>query len=378
MKIMMVAPYFYPKIGGMENYVFNISKGLKEKYGKKIVVITSNHKEKKYIEEEIEGIKIYRLPIWFKISNTPINPLWLFYIYRIIKKEQPDIINVHSPVPYISDITSIVSGKIPFITTYHSGSMIKEKNILNFLIFLYESFLLMFLFKKSINIICYSPDYIKRNLKKYGMKVKYIPPGVDMNIFKPSNQKNTNDVLYVGRIEKNSDWKGIKYLLEAILIVKQTKSDISLRLIGSGDRIEYFKKYTKKIGIDKNVKFIGVKTNKDLSKEYQLSSVTVLPSVTESESFGIVLIEAMACKKAIIGSNIGGIPYVINNKINGFLTEPKNSKQIAKAILKIISNRNLTRKLGENGYKKVKKDFTLENQVKRTHELFTTIYEKYK
>ena len=124
MKIMIVAPYFYPKIGGMENYAYNIGKGLKEKYGWEVVVVTSNHEERKYKEEQMDGMKIYRLPFWFKISNTPINPMWLFSIHKIQKEEHPDIINAHSPVPFISDITSLIAGKIPLVTTYHSGSMI--------------------------------------------------------------------------------------------------------------------------------------------------------------------------------------------------------------------------------------------------------------
>ena len=125
MKLLVVAPYFFPKIGGMENYSYNISKGLKEKYEWDVTIITSNHIEKKYKEERIDGMNIYRLPYWFKISNTTINPMWLFSIHKILIEEHPDIINAHSPVPFISDITSLIAGKIPLVTTYHSGSMIK-------------------------------------------------------------------------------------------------------------------------------------------------------------------------------------------------------------------------------------------------------------
>lgn len=373
---MVVTPYFFPKIGGMENYAYNISKGLKEKYGWEVVVITSNHEQKKYSVKNIDGLKIYRLPTWFKLSNTPINPLWLFGIHRIIKKERPDIINVHSPVPYISDVASIVSGKIPFITTYHSGSLIKETSALNPLIFLYEYLFLRLLFRRSTKIICYSPDYIKHNLKEYKTKVRYITPGIDASIFKPSKRKATNDVLYVGRIEKNSDWKGIRYLLDAIMLVKKTKPDISLRLVGSGDRIGYFKEYANSLGIADNLKFVGVKTGKELSKEYQNSKVIVLPSVTESESFGIVLIEAMACKKPVIGTRIGGIPYVIDDRINGFLVEPKNSKELAKVITTVINKPKLAKIMGINGYKKVKDNFTWNKEIKKTNALFINLIHK--
>lgn len=373
MKIMIVAPYFYPKIGGMENYAYNISKGLKEKYGWKVVVITSNHEEKKYKVEIINGLKIYRLPAWFKMSNTPINPLWYFNIKKIIKEEKPDLINTHSPVPFIADITALVAGKTPFVATYHSGSMIKGIGTLDPLIYLYESLLLKLFFGRSTKIICVSPDYIKKNLERYKMKVKYISPGVDTKIFKPLKRRPINDVLYVGRIEKSSDWKGIKYLLDAISIVKSIRPNVSLRLVGLGDGVEDFKKYSVVLNISKNITFVRPKMGKEIVREFQKSKMLVLPSTTEAESFGIVLIEAMACKKPVIGSKIGGIPYVIDNKVNGLLVEPKNSKQLAKAIIKILKNPNLARYMGKNGYIKVTGFFQWDEKVKETNQVFQEI-----
>ena len=150
MKLLVVTPYFYPKIGGLENYAYNISKGLKDKYGWEIVVITSNHEEKKDKKEELNGMKIYKLARWFKISNTPINPMWYFQIKNIIKKEKPDVINAHIPVPFISDVTARVCGDIPFILTYHTGAMmLKGKLLEDLLIKFYESSILKAILKKS-------------------------------------------------------------------------------------------------------------------------------------------------------------------------------------------------------------------------------------
>ena len=373
MKVVVIAPYFPPHIGGMENYAYNIGKRLKEKYGWEVVVVTSNHEERKYKEEQMDGMKIYRLPRWFKISNTPVNPMWLFSIRRILIEERPDIINAHSPVPFISDITSLTAGKIPLVTTYHSGSMIKPSSIWNPLIFLYELLFLPMIFRKSQKIICCSPVLMRQNLKKYKDKANYVTPGVDTKVFKPSRERSTNDVLYVGRIEKNSDWKGIIYLLEAILIAKRIKPDISLRLVGSGDRVEYFKMYAQKLGINKNVKFVGSKIINELILEYQNSKVIVLPSITDSEQLPAVLLEAMACKKPVIASDVGGIPFVIDNDANGLLVPPKDPKALAEAVTKILNNSELAKKMGENGYKKVKENFTWEKQIKKTNDFFTEI-----
>src|SRR5258706_8385452 len=107
MKLLVVTPYFYPKIGGLENYAYNFCIGLKKRYKWDIVVITSNHKNKKDIVEKINGLKIYRLAPMFKLSNTPVNPFWYLKIKKILKSEKPNFINAHTPVPFIADMAAL-------------------------------------------------------------------------------------------------------------------------------------------------------------------------------------------------------------------------------------------------------------------------------
>ena len=369
-KLMIVAPYFYPKIGGLENYAYNIGIGLKRKYKWDVVVITSNHLKKKYKEEKINGLKIYRLPYLFKISNTPINPLWYFQIKKIIEKEKPDVINAHTPVPFISDITSAVKGKIPFILTYHSGSMKKGKLSADIVINFYEKCLLPMLISRSNRIIC-SSDFVKNNMfKKYSKKTLTIAPGIDIKKYKPNFKLNpSNKLLYIGKIDKSSEWKGIKYLLEAIKIVKNSIPSIQLTLVGEGNQIKYFKDYSRKIGIEKNVLFVGEKKGQDKIKIIQSSNTLILPSISNAESFGIVLIEALACQKSVIGSRIGGIPYIIEHNKTGLLVSPKNEYKLSKAILSIIKNTKLHNKLSQAGREKVISKFDLDQLIDKTGEI---------
>jgi len=372
MKILIVAPYFYPNIGGVETYIYNRCIGLKEKYKCEIVVITSNQKEKKYSVENIKGMKVYRLPHLFKISNTPINPFWYFTVKKIIILEKPDLINAHAPVPFLSDITSHVTGDIPYILTYHAGSMKKNKFVADMILGFYERFFLNALFSKSKLIITTFPPKIFPQLYKYHKKIIQISPAVDLKIFKAKKTVAKKTLLYVGRIEKTSEWKGIKYLLDAVAIVKKDIQDIELILVGSGDAINDYKNYAKKQGIDHNTQFVGALKGKTLAKQYNNANIVILPSTSNAESFGTVLIEAMACKKPVIGSRIGGIPYVIDNEKNGLLVEPKNAQQLAHAIKRILKNGKFAEKLGGNGYKKVVENFTLEKQLVKTYQTFTS------
>jgi glycosyltransferase involved in cell wall biosynthesis len=301
--------------------------------------------------------------------------MWYFQIKNIIKKEKPDVINVHTPVPFISDITARVCNDIPFIVTYHTGSMmLKGKLLEDLLIKFYESSILKVTLKKAKKIIC-SSDFVRFDfLKDYANKTITITPGVDLNRFKHKISNFKNKILFVGNLKKVEKYKGLEYLLSAVNIIKKNIKDVKLTIVGEGDYTIYYKKLCKDLEIERNVEFKGILYNKNLVKEYQKTNVFVLPSLFDS--CPLVLLEAMACKKPVIGSNIGGIPYVIDNGKNGLIVPPKDSEALAKAIIKILKNPQLAKKMGENGYKKVKENFLWDKQIKKTKKIIEESLDK--
>ena len=95
--------------------------------------------------------------------------------------------------------------------------------------------------------------------------------------------------------------------------------------------------------------------------------------MNKSEGFGMVLLEANACKKPVIGSDIGGIRFVIQNNKTGLLISPNNVQSLSEAIKKILSNKILANLFGKNGYERVKTQFTWDIQVKKTNDLFKNL-----
>jgi glycosyltransferase involved in cell wall biosynthesis len=363
LKILFITPHFPPSLGGVENYVFNIALGLKQTPDVKVVVVTSNPNGKKQCIEDNCGIKVYRLPIMIRVSNTPINPLWYFSLKKIIREEKPDIINSHQPVMFIGDMAAFLVGEIPFILTYHAGTMKKKKFLIDILIYLYEKFVLPHTAKKATKIICASSFVRNTILKKYAFKSVVVHPGVNTSLYKPDPnvRREENIILFIAGRKNMHKMKGLYYLLESIKML----SEIKLRIVGE-----------KSDFTDKRLFSVGVKRGKELVEEMQKASLVVLPSLAHMESFGMVLIEAMACQTPVIGTNIGGIPEVIKNDVDGFIVPAEDSNALALAISKILSDKDLAIRMGLAGEAKVREKFTWDTRVVLTKEVFESCLKK--
>jgi glycosyltransferase involved in cell wall biosynthesis len=356
-KLLLVTPYFPPHSGGLENYAFNIAQGLMQIYGYEVVVVTSNPDDKRQIIEEYFGIKVYRLPVMFRIANTPINPLWYLTIKKIIRAEKPDIINSHQPVPFIGDLTAFLARKIPFVLTYHAGTMRKSKLLPDILISLYEFFILPHTAKKANRIICASNIVKKTILRKYASKSTVIHPGVDISLFKPNLaiKRENNLILFICRYKNMHKMKGLYYLLDSI----KALSELKVCIVGEeGDFV------------DERIISVGMKRGEDLVKEMQKASLLALPSIGYMEGFPMALIEAMACQTPVIGTNRGGIPEVIRDGIDGFIVPANDSNALALAISKILTDKELAIRMGQCGEAKVREQLTWDTRVSLTKEVF--------
>lgn len=368
--IVIVTPYFSPKIGGVENYSEQIARGIAKEKDYSVSIITSS--TDRYSKETLDGIEIHRLPVLFSISNTPINPMWYFWFKKYFETIKPSIIHVHSPVPFMADVAAFSAGKIPVILTYHAGSMKKGKIFTDLIIDIYEKTFLRLLFKKATAIVVVSSVLGSKILNRFKDKLYYIPPGVDMTKFSASKVPHSGPIVYVGRIEHSSSWKGINVLIDAMKIVCRKNSNAKLILVGSGDAVSHYCDVVASLGLQDRISFVGQKTGSELVHMYHAASMIVLPSVSNAESFGMTLIEAMASGRPVVGSRIGGIPEVIDHQINGLLVPPNNPTALADAISSLFSNPELMDQYGNAGSEKAKQ-FSWDIQINRYKNLFDII-----
>jgi len=189
-----------------------------------------------------------------------------------------------------------------------------------------------------------------------------IPMGINIPDFL-NNRKSSSDncrkeILYVGRL---IFWKGVQILIEAFSQILKTQYDCILIIVGDGPIKGDLEELAYNLHISSSVSFSGNISQKDLNYRYSKANVFVLPSINymeQTEGLGVVLLEAMASGVPVIGSNIGGIPDIIKNEINGLLVPPGDPEALASAIMKILNNPELAEKFAQEGLRTVQERFS--------------------
>jgi len=357
MKIAMVGQ-FPPHIGGVGVHIHSLSKQL-VKNGEEVYVITYPHKDikngsnKNYMD--YNGIKV----IGTRGLNIP-GIRSLFYVLfgtiqliHLMKKENIDIIHGHYlyPAGLIAVLAGIFTKKKVYVTS-HGSDM--------FCLYPQHKFMqpiIKFVLKRADVVLAVS-EALKEEILKTGIpgienKLRLNWNAVDINKFHPPDENERDNfreelkisenipiIMFVGNIIKR---KNVVTILDA---KKQLKSDCVLVIVGDGPLLNDLKEKTNDEKI-KYVIFTGARN--DVDNIIRSSNLLILPSF--SESFGLVLIEALASGKPVIGSNVGGIKEIITDDV-GLLINPNDSNSLAEDIDLILSNTDLRNKFEKNARKR--------------------------
>ena len=362
MKILQIPVRFCPSVGGVENYVYYLSKELVKLKQDVLVLCANEPKTKK--EEIINGFKVKRLNYIGKIANTNIT----LKLPLEILKEDFDIIHTHLPTPWSADWSAIIS-KIKnktLILTYHND--IVGNGFANYIAKFYNVTMLKLLLSKANVIIITQPGYCGYSpfLKRYKDKISVIPIGVDIERFKPSKtEKGENVLFFLSILDKFHRYKGLNYLLKALTIVKEEIQDVKLIVGGDGELSGYYKRLADSLGLKADVEFIGFVSTARIVDCYNNCNVFVLPSISaQQEGFGIVLLEAMACGKPVVATEIVGLAKEIKERNAGKIVMPKDVKELANAIIDILQDKKVAEEMGVNGRRLVEERYSWEKIAK--------------
>jgi glycosyltransferase involved in cell wall biosynthesis len=174
-------------------------------------------------------------------------------------------------------------------------------------------------------------------------------------------------ILFMGRLEKI---KGVDILIRSIPFVANSIPDVHLYIAGSGEEEGKLKHLVKKLDIGENVTLLGFVSEDEKWSYYKSTDLCVVPSV--EGPFGIVLLEAMACGKPVIASNVGGIPYIVEDGKTGLLFECGDIEGLTEKVSTLLQNKEMREKMGAEGLEKAK-EFSWDMIAERTVELYKEV-----
>jgi len=204
-----------------------------------------------------------------------------------------------------------------------------------------------------------------------------IPPGIDSKQFKyiASDVRKQYNIaiddkllLFVGRFVP---LKNLPFLIKGTAELIKSDNKIKLLLVGEGPLYNQTVQLVSKLNIVDHVIFAGRIVNVDLAAYYSAANIFVITSYYDN--FPNAVIEAMACGMPVIGTKVGGIPQQVEDGVNGYLIENNNIREFKEAVLKLITNRRLCRKMGEKNKEMVKAKYDWTKSAGKFLEIYETI-----
>ena len=208
--------------------------------------------------------------------------------------------------------------------------------------------------------------------------ISVTPFGIDLDIFKPEKVEsicNENDVVIgiVKTLEKNY---GIDYLIRAFKIVKERNKNIPLKLliVGKGSEENALKGLASDLGLNGCVVFAGAIEYSEVPKYQNMIDIAV--SLSEYEGFGVSTIEACACEKPVVVSNVGGLAEIVENNKSGLIVPPADPEATADALEKLILDKELRKRLGKKGREIVREKYFWDDNVKLMMDIYKKVVER--
>ena len=375
--------------GGVYTYVKNLSETLSREPNIDLHIVgvgdedAAKRKRLIHLAEE-QGFSLHLIndidgTIFGKIRGSWIFTQYFYYTLRILKKIlelKPDIVHIHGvthpPLPVVGVLMRKFFKKIPLILSVHGITEMEEQygkwGIKSRINMLFSDWVL-----KCILTIIVSTQAVKNLLaEKTNSEIHIIPNGINFNEIQSIKSTNNTEakhlsILFVGRLDRI---KGVEVLLRAIPIIKRNIPNFFVYIIGRGPQETELMHLAKELKNEEKVKFLGFIPEEEKYQYYKISDIVVIPS--RWDVLPIVLLEAMAFGKPVVASNVGGIPYVLEDGKMGLLFECGNINDLVEKLIILLQNSELREKMGESGRERAK-DFSWDAIAKRMVEIYREV-----
>jgi glycosyltransferase involved in cell wall biosynthesis len=378
MHIAHVTATFPPNYTGTGMVCYYNALGL-ARLGHQVTVFTAAQSPGKFTYPK--EITVHCLPILFRIGNAPLLP-------NLFNIDGPDLIHIHHPFIFGAEMIRIISRlrNIPYLLTHHND--LKDNGVKGKIFDLYSFFSTPLVFNGAVKCAVVSLDHATHSkyrnyIIKNPAKFVEIPNGVDTEIFSPDVdgkkiriENGIRDdaivLLFIGVLDLAHHYRRVDLLINSLK--KLNDKSVHLIIVGDGREANNYRELVDNLGLTSLVHFLKKVPHNELPPVYAAADIFILPSVIQ-EAFPLVVLEAMACGKPVIVSNLPGVRSMIDDGENGYLVQPGNLQDLVNKIKLLLASPDKRREFGACGRSKVNKQYTWEVIVPQLEKLYVKALE---
>ncbi|HEX5241579.1 MAG TPA: glycosyltransferase family 4 protein [Candidatus Limnocylindrales bacterium] len=362
MKIGLVTPYVYPLPGGVNQHVRHLYEQLRV-LGHDVRILSASHGLQRASEGDVIRIgKGYSMPANGSVGTITVSPRYVSQVRDVLEREQFDLLHFHEPfVPFLSLVVLRQSTSVNIATFHAYGGFSPAYEFGSKVMAGYAERL-----HGRIAVSAAARHFIDRF---FPGDYKVIPNGVDTGRFARAVpiarwQDGTKNILFVGRFESR---KGLLDLLKAYRILRKAGAPCRLLVVGGGPQEREARRYVmaRRLG---GVEFLGRVSDPERDSLFKTADVYCSPA-TGRESFGIVLLEAMAAGTAIVCSDIHGYKGVVRRGREALLVPPREPKALAEALGRVIADDRLREAMGASGIERAQ-EFSWERVTAKVEDYY--------
>jgi L-malate glycosyltransferase len=318
-----------------------------------------------------------RSPIMTYFEN-----LYALNVSNVVKENRANLIHAHFAYPegLVGLLAKEATGK-PLVVTVHGYDIVAEPSIgygarLNKKL----DHIIREVLDEADAVIAASQVAFSEAQKMVSRpeRIHLIPNGVDTNRFNQSldgtairKKLGIKNQTVVFTLRSHEPKYGLEYLIRAASIVTSKTDNVVFVLGGEGSMRCHHQQLVTQLRLENKVLFTGKIPQSEVPSYYSMGDIVVVPSL--QEAFGLVVSEAMACGKPVVGTNVGGIPDQLIDGFNGFIVPPKNAEEIAEKILWLVNNPEAAKRMGAHGRDVVERKFDIRQRISRIENLYREI-----
>lgn len=351
--------------GGAETVLAYIADNLdKDRYRSIVCVL-----EHGWLTDHLDNLGIPHVMIENRWSYDPV---FLFKLLRLIRREKIDLIHSHEFMMTVYGSVAARIARIPHVGTIHGKVYYPNKQR--------RVQMLRMAAKLCSRLIAVSDDlnnFLTTLLNVRSGKIETLYNGIDLEKYRSASSREKSrerlglhdKSIVLGTVGSLFEVKGLPYLLEATVILKDKYPHLSLLIAGEGNREDSLKTLADQLNLGDTVRFLGFRD--DIPDILQAVDIYVCSSISEGLSLSIL--EAMALSKPIVATNVGGNPELIVDGDNGFLVPAKDSARLAGAIADLIDSPEKELQFGTRSRDIVEKRFSLLRMVHDYEKLYEQV-----